>query len=500
VPSQAAQSSRATGTQAAHRAADLRSCGPAPEAPSYYVVVEGTRLSVTDPQFGAGPSTAPLCPDSASYIFLQGGWHRVYRTDDATNTPRLPQAPRAASPPPSPAPPTAPLAPPAASPALPARPSASAGANPQGRNRPTYGFCAVIFGVRSELVLANAGAPFRTLLAVAGRQVNTILAGHDLSIALAALAMGRLQWLGNTAGTGSTPAVRVRLAGVPAAYQQAFKNNRDAVARTLNKALSWRIVMCEDGHTLPRQTTPPSQTNRFAALTDTEDNQPQPAADPAPAQPLLAPALPPRPDSPVTLQGMPVQSAVVLLKTGRRKHWGVALPDREGRPGYTVTYLTTAPASMTTEEVCSTMACSWDEVPKCHRNSLLKCGRQAAPSAATQATPRLPPRRVPDNAVIRKRFPGKGMWYGVVRLDPAECPPYNYRVCYTDGDSELMQLTEVLTHVLPANARVPARLHPTLTALGAQLTLPAVHNEEQTAQPQEPRVEPPAPTHTTNPA
>lgn len=92
------------------------------------------------------------------------------------------------------------------------------------------------------------------------------------------------------------------------------------MARTLNNALSWRIVVCEDGHTLPRQATPPSQTNRFAALTDTEDNQPQSAADPAPAQPLLAPALPPRPDSPVTLQGMPVQSAVVLLKTGRRKH------------------------------------------------------------------------------------------------------------------------------------------------------------------------------------
>ena len=442
MPSQAAQGSRATGTQAAQRAADLRSCGPAPEAPPYYVVVEGTCLSVTDPNFGAGPSTAPRCPDSASYIFLQGGWHRVYRTDDATDTPRPPQAPRTAAPPlptgplaPLPAPltpPAAPLAPPAAAPAPPARPSARAGAQPQGRNRPTYGFHAIVFGVPSELVLANAGAPFRTLLAVAGRQVNNIHAGHDLSIALAALAMGRLQWLGNTTGTGPTPAARVRLGGVPATYQQALKNNRDAVARTLNKALSWRIIMCEDGHTLPRQATPPSQTNRFAALPDTEDNLSQPAADPAPAQPQLTSALPPRPDSPVTLQGMPVQSAVVLLKNGRRKHWGVALPEREGRPGYTVTYLTTAPTSMTAEEVCRTMACSWDEVPKCHRNALLKCGRQAAPSAATQMTPR----RVPDNTVVRKRFPGKGTWYGVVRLDPAECHPYNYRVCYTDDGTQ----------------------------------------------------------------
>lgn len=158
VPSQAAQGSRATGAQAAQRAAALRSCGPAPEAPTYYVIVEGTRMTVTDPQFGAGPSTAPPCPDSASCTFLQGAWRRVYCTADDTDTPRAPPAPRAAAPRtasplalPAPraaalAPRTAPLAPRAAPLAPPPRPSARPGVTARGP-RPTYGLYAVIFGV-----------------------------------------------------------------------------------------------------------------------------------------------------------------------------------------------------------------------------------------------------------------------------------------------------------------------------------------------------------------
>jgi hypothetical protein len=48
------------------------------------------------------------------------------------------------------------------------------------------------------------------------------------------------------------------------------------------------------------------------------------------------------------------------------------------------------------------------------------------------------PQRVSDNTVVRKRFRGHGTCYGVVRLDPRESLPYNYRVCYTDDDTELM--------------------------------------------------------------
>lgn len=69
--SQAVQGGRATGAQHAQRAAGLQPCGPA--APGYYIVINGNRLTLDKPDFGAGPSTAPPCADPSSHVYLGGG-------------------------------------------------------------------------------------------------------------------------------------------------------------------------------------------------------------------------------------------------------------------------------------------------------------------------------------------------------------------------------------------------------------------------------------------
>jgi hypothetical protein len=72
----AVQASRATGTLAGQRPAP-RPCGAVARLPRQFVVIDGVRLSVTDPCFGSGPSSAPACPDPNTHVRLQGAWRIV---------------------------------------------------------------------------------------------------------------------------------------------------------------------------------------------------------------------------------------------------------------------------------------------------------------------------------------------------------------------------------------------------------------------------------------
>jgi hypothetical protein len=106
---------------------------------------------------------------------------------------------------------------------------------------------------------------------------------------------------------------------------------------------------------------------------------------------------------------------------------------------------------------------------------------------------------------MRKRFPGHGTCYGVIKLDPRESLPFNYRVCYTDDDTELMSVTEALRHILPANACIPSNLREKLVALGAPLApsdagqLPNTPDQDQHSQPGS-TPQQPQPTNITDPA
>jgi hypothetical protein len=81
IASRAVQASRATGAPAGQRPAasswPLWSCGPVARLPRQFVVIDGVHLSVTDPCFGSGPSSAPACPDPNTRVWLQGAWRKV---------------------------------------------------------------------------------------------------------------------------------------------------------------------------------------------------------------------------------------------------------------------------------------------------------------------------------------------------------------------------------------------------------------------------------------
>jgi hypothetical protein len=70
----AVQASRATGALAGQRPAP-GPCGPVARLPRQFVVIDGVRLSVTDPCFGS--SSAPACPDPNTHVWLQGAWRKV---------------------------------------------------------------------------------------------------------------------------------------------------------------------------------------------------------------------------------------------------------------------------------------------------------------------------------------------------------------------------------------------------------------------------------------
>jgi hypothetical protein len=73
----AVQASRATGAPAGQRPAP-GPCGPVARATRQYVVIDGQGHPIDNPQFGAGPSSAPACPDSNTHVWLHGAWRKVF--------------------------------------------------------------------------------------------------------------------------------------------------------------------------------------------------------------------------------------------------------------------------------------------------------------------------------------------------------------------------------------------------------------------------------------
>ena len=466
----AVQGSRATGTQAAQRAADLQPCGPAPgqpRPPKYFVLIAGHKRTISNPRFGAGPSRAGHCPNPDTHVWLENAWRLVVQETPArqcvltTNT-VCPPGPR-----------SAPLAPPVPSPCPPAAnktPSPPTGtkraeAAPK-RGAFLRGMYAIMFGPKRDDVQVDAGAPFRMLLSTVIRKYDNELGADGLTTALTALAMGKVQWLGDTNTGNNNAATRVRLAGIPAAYRSALKANRDTLKQALRSTLGWRMLLCEDGHTLPPQQSQPSAINRFEMLrdlpesTETEQTPVTSLVDtPAPSQPATVPIA-----SPLTLQGLPKSTVIIRKRVQRKVYWGVALPTTDNM--YTAKYLSHDSETVSCEAVCQQMAYSWEEVPRKWRVKLTHLARQGAPGAPIAAT--TPQLQVQEISIIRKRYQGK-IYYGVATYNPQASPPYVYDVSYADDDTETMTSAEVLRHSVPTNARIPLAVATRLRELGAPM-------------------------------
>lgn len=181
---------------------------------------------ITNPLYGAGPSHAPTCPNPSTHVWIEGAWRLVQQQPDPQ-----PDANRVPNPPLDLLPSRtlrAPLAPRAGTPA----------GNGTQRRPFIGGLYAILFGPRRLDVLTNDGAPLRMKLGLTGRRYNSESNGEGVTTALQALAMGKLQWLHDTADSSETNTkhiARVRLASIPAAYQAALKTNRTAVARALRQ-------------------------------------------------------------------------------------------------------------------------------------------------------------------------------------------------------------------------------------------------------------------------
>lgn len=236
--------------------------------------------------------------------------------------------------------------------------------------RRVVGLHAIVFGANSAQVLTNGGAPFRSLLRAAGQCYRGEFEGEGLAMAIAALAMGRVQWLGNTSAptaAGTPSATRVRLAGLPRQYQAALLANRDALGKALRQVLGWRLVLCDNGVPMQPQQQAASSVNRFGVLSrwdseqsrqvqQREPNSNQPAAVPSGRVYIRAPLT-----EPVTLQGLPADTAVVRKYFDRKLFWGVArhVPQEEEPYTYEVRYTDLDQELMTKQEVSACMAYSW---------------------------------------------------------------------------------------------------------------------------------------------
>jgi hypothetical protein len=117
-----------------------------------------------------------------------------------------------------------------------------------------------VFGVRAEQVL-NGGAAFRQLLAQASRR------GAESSVdnAVAALAMGKLQYLNDAASGQGGGVARVRLGAIPAAFQRLVREGSRRLTGVVRK-LGWRVVVCVDDTPLPPLAPTAAAANRFAPL------------------------------------------------------------------------------------------------------------------------------------------------------------------------------------------------------------------------------------------
>lgn len=363
-------SGRVTEAQPAVCMPGLGLCGPAPQ---HFVVIAGQERVLLTPAFGAGPSRAPPCPDPATHVWMDNAWRRVMCRLPIS---RSPVCSAAYSPP---------LAPPLPGNAPPRRPTRKAFV----RCAPPCGLSALIFGPKREMILASGAAPFRMLLAFAVRHAADVAVpagewgeGEGLRTALQALAMGRVQWLGEA--SAQVAPTRVRLHGIPAAFSSALQHHMVSVAILLRRTFGWRFVLCKDGVALPKPVPRSSITNRFAALAalgesrlDGDSEQAvsvqNPVVPPTPAA-VVGALLPP---APVVLPGMPAGSVIVRKRFpgyGRTPFWGVACldPEEEEPYVYKVTYLDGDSELMCLQEVTAHMAHTWSEVPKRVQTNL-KC-------------------------------------------------------------------------------------------------------------------------------
>jgi exonuclease III len=467
-------------------------CGP---GATHLALVAGRWQPVHNPRINAGPSAAPALPDSRDYVWLQDGSRMTWcllRRNTPNDAPPAPTAPGRANPTPRQA---------GVRKASSHRPARTT-TKKSGCKGPLMGFYAIIFGPSKSTVLTNAGTPFRAYLSDVSRNEG-VTAGEGLGAAIMGLGLGRLQWLGDTASE-ARHAVRVKLGCIPRAYQQALKANRQPVAAAIRKTLGWRLVLNQDGHALSQPAHRQADANRFSplALQGTDDNPDAPVPQRAGTQNNHdAPRGPAAPtQTPVTLEGMPVGTAIVRRRAGRAVQWGVACLRPQQPDSYTVTFLKNATKTqMTAQEVVEHMAYSWEwEVPKAHRAALKKLARTINTGTALQRTP--PAFTVPDGMVIKKRFQNRGTFHGVVSLLPCEAPPYVHEAAYTDGDKETMTPAEAMKYRVPA-ASVPEAAKANLAELGANLpatpaaapaptnaaTAPAPTAPEQQRQQQPPR-------------
>ena len=483
-----AQGARATGTQA-QRAAALGSCGPAP-APQCYVLLCCLVLLLLLCW------VVRLCYRVAKCVcgWLESAWRRAHvvipdlvPTDSANPVPTLTHTDSVPLTMPTN---DVPIIAPAGVPILfLAAPPADVPVAPPLRRAPVtaqrrvVGLHAVIFGANSAQVLTNGGAPFRSLLRTAGQCYRGDFEGEGLAMAVAALAMGRVQWLGDTSAPASatSSATRVRLAGLPCQYQAALLANRDALGRALRQVLNWRLVVCDNGVPVQPQQQAASSVNRFGMLSrwdselrrdvqqreqasNSETNN-QPAAAPSGRVYIRAPL-----SEPVNLQGLPADTSVVRKRFGRKLYWGVAqhLPQEPEPYTYQVRYTDLDQETMTKEEVSDCMAYSWDEVPRRLRTQLTGLAHQLSNTAPAIRVPQV---TVQSGTVIRKKWGGRSgrTYYGVVAHDATASMPYVYTVSYEDGDFETMCLREVRSYLLPQGTAVPARVSAVLRLLGADL-------------------------------
>ncbi|KAF8055086.1 transposon TX1 protein [Scenedesmus sp. PABB004] len=433
----------------------VRPCGPGVGGP-LYVCVGGAWRTITSDKLGVGPSAAGPAP-GPDYAWVEGAWRRAAALPTPAGPPerraggaRLPGSTGRAR--------AAPTAAPAHAPPATAARRRTTG-HAQGRPAAVaqraappcaLGLSALVFGVGPEDAI-DGGNPARSKISEAVRRA--IAAGADadtLTLAAAALAAGRMQWMGSTRAAQRRRVMRVRLQRIPSAHRAALLQHRAALAAALRAQLGWRLVVCEDGRALPAQPPLPTDANPYAALADAA------AAEAAPDSGAECRAAPPR------LHG----SIVCKHFAGHGDFYGVVLKIRGARGpyAYRVHYTDGEDETMTEEEARGHLAGS---VPAAHAVHALRA--------------RLLPPTPADGVVVKRYFRShRQHFYGVLTIRP----PF-FAVAYTDGDAEDMDADEAARHAVadapelaPHWAGLAARgaradLYPLAAAAAAQLALGA---------------------------
>ena len=203
------------------------------------------------------------------------------------------------------------------------------------------------------------------LLSLACSSAGSLATG--LGDALAALAMSRVVWLGDTRmpGTVRCPTA-LRLGAVPGRFVAALLQHYGAVRAVLRREHGWRMVLLEDGQPLPlpsagANTGPGQHGNRFATLAACA-----PDADPS------------------CLHGL-----VIKRRFGRRDWYGVVAPNPDPVPPYVyvVSYTDGDSEGMRRCDVQQRIVASWDDVPQAVHAVLRALGGRMAGSPAVARVP-----------------------------------------------------------------------------------------------------------------